>query len=339
MYQWLKPLLFKIDPEKAHHLTMKALIFAGAVPGMKPLLRSFFKPSGQKFERTIAGLTFKNPLGLAAGFDKDGKYLHAMMDLGFSHIEIGTVTPRPQPGNPKPRLFRLPGSKALINRMGFNNEGVEALAQRLMKPRSSDCIVGANIGKNKDTPNEEAVKDYLSCFQRLYDLVDYFTVNVSSPNTPGLRALQDREPLQNLLSTLQQHNLKNKPVFLKIAPDVTHEQLDEIIEIIQATRLSGLIATNTTIERKPLVEDEKWVADIGAGGLSGTPLLERSVDVVGYIRSKSKGEFYIIGVGGISDGNSAQMHLDAGADLIQVYTGLIYTGPSIVKKIMRYLSK
>lgn len=329
-----------MDPERAHHLTMKLLMFAQSIPGMRSLLRSIFHPGNSSLPRTIAGLHFKNPVGLAAGFDKDGKYLHAMMDLGFSHIEIGTVTPRPQPGNPKPRLFRLPKSSALINRMGFNNEGVDALAERLKKPRRTDCIVGANIGKNKDTPNEKAVEDYLICFQKLYDLVDYFTINVSSPNTPGLRALQDKEPLTQLLATIQEYNYGSKPVFLKIAPDVTPEQLDEIIEIIHTTKLSGLIATNTTIQRDNLHDDDKIRAsEIGAGGLSGAPLLDKSVDVVSYIRARSRGQFHIIGVGGISDGASGLRHLDAGADLIQVYTGLIYTGPSIVRMIVRDLLK
>jgi dihydroorotate dehydrogenase len=278
-------------------------------------------------------------VGLAAGFDKNGLFLQAMATLGFSHIEVGTITPRPQPGNPKPRLFRLIRSRALINRMGFNNDGVEVLAQRLSVKKPEGLIVGANIGKNKDTPNEEAVNDYLKCFVRLYDLVDYFTVNVSSPNTPGLRSLQDKEPLTHLLTTLQDNNPKSIPVFLKIAPDLTHQQLDEIAEIIFNTRLTGVIATNTTITRDGLKEPKEIVDAIGAGGLSGAPILEMSVSVVKYLKEKSQGRFTIIGVGGIEDFPSAKKHLDAGADLIQVYSGFIYTGPGLVKKILRSVRK
>ncbi len=282
-------------------------------------------------------MTFKNPVGLAAGFDKNGKYFKAMALFGFSHIEVGTVTPRPQPGNPKPRLFRLVRSKALINRMGFNNDGVEVLARRLSAPRPEGLIIGANIGKNKDTPNERATDDYLACFKRLYDLVDYFTVNISSPNTPGLRALQDREPLTQLLTTLQDHNLHRKPVFVKIAPDLAPSQLDEIIEITIQTRLTGIIATNTTISRDGLRESTKDVDAIGAGGLSGAPIISKSIAIVQYLKEKSGDKFSIIGVGGIQDGPTAEQHLNAGADLVQVYTGLIYSGPDLVKRILMYL--
>jgi dihydroorotate dehydrogenase len=276
-------------------------------------------------------------VGLAAGFDKNARFLLAMSTLGYSHVEVGTVTPRPQSGNPKPRLFRLIRSEALINRMGFNNDGVEAMATRLQKTRPAHLVVGANIGKNKDTPNERAVEDYLACFQKLYTLVDYFTVNVSSPNTPGLRELQEKEPLTKLLSTLQNHNVNQKPVFLKIAPDLTKTQLDEIIEIVGLTQLAGVIATNTTISREGLMEDDQYVQRIGAGGLSGKPILEKSVSVVRYIHNKSNGRFAVIGVGGICDGDSARSHLDAGADLIQVYTGLIFQGPFLVKNILKGL--
>jgi dihydroorotate dehydrogenase len=254
--------------------------------------------------------------------------------LGFSHIELGTVTPRPQSGNPRPRLFRLIKSAGLINRMGFNNDGAEALAKRLKEKRPEGLLIGANIGKNKDTPNEDAVNDYLKCFSILYPLVDYFTINVSSPNTPGLRELQDKEPLTKLLYALQQENTANKPLFLKIAPDLTHQQLDEIIDIVIATNFTGVIATNTTIKREGLEESKDEIETIGAGGLSGTPLLDLSVSIVKYISEKSKGRFTIIGVGGIGDYESAKLHIDAGADLIQVYTGLIYSGPSLVKQIL-----
>ena len=307
------------------------------IPGMKALMNTIFQIKHPSLERTIAGMKFSNPIGLAAGFDKNGKYLKAMSVLGFSHIEVGTITPRPQSGNPKPRLFRLIQSRALINRMGFNNDGVDVLAQRLKQKRPEGLIVGANIGKNKDTPNEEAVNDYLKCFLTLYDLVEYFTVNVSSPNTPGLRSLQDKEPLTHLLSTLQQQNKSGKPVFLKIAPDLTHQQLDEIIEIIFQTNLTGVIATNTTINRDGLKESKEQIDSIGTGGLSGAPVLEMSTSVVHYLKEKSNGRFVIIGVGGVEDFSSAKKHLDAGADLFQIYTGLVYTGPGIVKHILNRL--
>lgn len=314
---------------------MQVFTFILVIPGMASLLRAIYGTKHKSLERKIAGLGFKNPIGLAAGFDKDGKYFNAMSILGFSHIEIGTVTPRPQPGNPKPRLFRLVKSSGLINRMGFNNDGAEALAERLKKKRPAGIIIGANIGKNKDTPNEDAVNDYLKCFSILYNLVDYFTINVSSPNTPGLRTLQEKEPLTKLLTALQNENLLHKPLFLKIAPDLTTQQLDEIIEIVIETNISGVIATNTTITRTGLKESTEEVEAMGAGGLSGAPLLDMSVSVVKYLAEKSNKRFIIIGVGGIEDYQSAKKHLDAGADLIQIYTGLIYTGPGVVKKILR----
>ncbi len=285
----------------------------------------------------MAGLTFSNPVGLAAGFDKNARFLQPMSVLGFSHIEIGTVTPRPQPGNPKPRLFRLIRSQALINRMGFNNDGVEAIAERLKKKRPAGLIVGANIGKNKDTPNENAANDYLICFKTLYHLADYFTINVSSPNTPGLRELQDKEPLTQLLNSLQQKNFSHKPLFLKIAPDLTNTQLDEIIDIVINAKFTGIIATNTTIDRKGLKESKTKVESIGAGGLSGVPLLEKASSMVNYVKTKSDGKLVIIGTGGIHDAASAKQHLEAGADLMQLYTGLIYEGPGVVKKITRGL--
>ncbi len=315
------------------------------IPGVASLLRAIYRVKTKSLERNIAGLSFSNPIGLAAGFDKDGRYIRAMSLLGFGHLEIGTVTPRSQTGNPLPRLFRLVKSCGLINRMGFNNDGAEAFAERLTlrlrsaqeKKRRHGMIIGANIGKNKDTPNEDAVNDYLACFTILYDLVDYFTVNVSSPNTPGLRSLQDKEPLTKLLTTLQQENKENKPIFLKIAPDLTHQQLDEIIEIVIHTGITGMIATNTTITREGLKESKKEIEEIGAGGLSGAPLLDLSVSVVKYLSEKSNGRFIIIGVGGIGDASSAKKYLDAGADLIQIYTGMIYAGPGLVKNILQAL--
>lgn len=335
MYGLLKVVLFRMDPEKAHHFTMWWMLALLRIPGVKPLFRALFCLEDPSLKRKVAGLEFSNPVGLAAGFDKNGLYLEAMSLLGFSHIEVGTITPRPQAGNPKPRLFRLIKSRALINRMGFNNDGVEVLAQRLRKERPPHLIIGANIGKNKDTPNEQATDDYLKCFTALYDLADYFTVNVSSPNTPGLRELQDKEPLTRLLSTLQRQNHKAKPVFLKIAPDLTTTQLDEIVDIVVATGIAGVIATNTTITRIGLKEDRKEVEAIGAGGLSGAPILQMSTGVVRYLREKAGNRFAIIGVGGIENGAGAKSHLDAGADLVQVYSGFIYFGPGMVRNILR----
>lgn len=337
LYKLFKPILFSLDPEKAHHHTMGLLNAALRVPGMAGVIRGMFCYEDPSLQKTVAGITFKNPVGLAAGFDKDGKYLRAMALLGFGHLEIGTVTPRAQPGNPKPRLFRLIKSEALINRMGFNNDGAEALARRLQSYRPKGIIIGANIGKNKDTPNEEATDDYVKSFSLLYDHVDYFTVNVSSPNTPGLRSLQDKEPLTQLLSTLQQENTSAKPIFLKIAPDLTHQQLDEIVEIILLTKISGVIATNTTITRDNLKETKEEIETIGAGGLSGKPILEMSNQVIGYLAEKSKKQFAIIGVGGIHDADSALRHLKAGADLVQVYTGMIYAGPGMVRSMLKVM--
>lgn len=305
------------------------------IPGARALLQAVFKVKGETLHRKVSGMEFSNPIGLAAGFDKNGKYLNAMAVLGFSHIEVGTITPRAQPGNPKPRLFRLVRSRALINRMGFNNEGVDVLASRLSRKRPPGLIVGANIGKNKDTPLEDATNDYLISFRKLYSLVDYFTVNVSSPNTPGLRTLQEKEPLTHLLTTLQKNNPDGKPVFLKIAPDLTEQQLDEIIDIVLDTKLAGIIATNTTISREGLSESKGTIEAIGAGGLSGRPVFEKSIEVVRYLKGKSNGQFAIVGVGGIEDYESAEQHILAGADLIQVYTGLIYTGPGLVKTILK----
>lgn len=334
VYNLLKPFLFQIDPEKAHTLTMRLF----RLPGVAKTMQSALKYDHPSLERTVAGMKFKNPIGLAAGFDKDGKYFNEMAALGFSHIEIGTVTPKPQPGNPKPRLFRLIKSRGLINRMGFNNDGAEALAARLKRNRPKDLIIGANIGKNKDTPNEDATSDYLKCFLILYAHVDYFTVNVSSPNTPGLRSLQEKEPLTNLLSSLQEENFSNKPIFLKIAPDLTTQQLDEIVEIVMQTKIAGVIATNTTITRNGLLETKEEIEAIGAGGLSGAPILELSTSVVKYLAEKSNGSFAIIGVGGIEDYSSAKKHFDAGADLIQIYSGMVYSGPTVVKRILKQMT-
>ena len=283
------------------------------------------------------GLLFKNPVGLAAGFDKDGKYFREMSALGFGFIEIGTVTPKPQSGNPLPRLFRLPEDHALINRMGFNNDGVEAMADRLKKVKKTGLIIGGNIGKNKSTPNEQAAEDYLFAFEQLYSYVDYFTVNVSSPNTPGLRDLQEKAPLTELLNRLSALNKSKpatKPILLKIAPDLTDTQLDDVIDIVLNTGIAGIIATNTTTDRTALKTD---TSTIGAGGLSGAPLKDRATAVIRYIAAKSDKKFTIIGVGGISTPEDAIEKLEAGADLIQVYTGLVYQGPGMVKEINKAL--
>jgi dihydroorotate dehydrogenase len=299
------------------------------------MLRSMFTVKDTALERKLWGITFPNPVGLAAGFDKDAKFTDPLACLGFGFIEIGTLTPRPQGGNPQPRLFRLPADSALINRMGFNNDGVVAAVERLRK-RKEKVIIGGNIGKNKDTPNEQAGDDYEKCFLELYDVVDYFVVNVSSPNTPGLRALQDKEPLTLLLTRLQTLNSQKggkKPLLLKIAPDLTNEQLDDIVEIIRTTGLDGVVSSNTTISRAGLHTPQAEVDAIGMGGLSGAPLRERATEVISYLHKASKGSFPIIASGGIFTAADAREKLAAGASLVQVYTGFIYEGPAIAKRI------
>ena len=292
----------------------------------------------KKIEREVFGIKFKNPVGLAAGFDKNGEYVEAFSGLGFGFIEVGTVTPLPQPGNEKPRMFRLPEDEALINRMGFNNKGVEVMAERLrrLKVKAPEIVIGGNIGKNKVTPNENAVNDYVICFDKLFDVVDYFVVNVSSPNTPGLRELQEKEPLKALLNTLQQRNSKNnisRPILLKIAPDLTNEQLDDIVEIVQETGIAGVIASNTTLDRQGLHNNLKSEM----GGLSGKPLTLRSTEVIRYLAQKSNHSFPIIGVGGIHSAQDAKDKMDAGASLVQLYTGFIYEGPGLIKRICKGL--
>jgi dihydroorotate dehydrogenase len=333
--------MFRLDPEKAHHLTVKLFRIALAVPGIKSLFLNLFSSQEKSLEKEVFGLKFKNPVGLAAGFDKDGKHYDVMEYLGFGFIEIGTVTPLPQDGNPKPRLFRLPQDKGLINRMGFNNEGMEAMVSRLKNRKTSDIIIGGNIGKNKITPNDNATSDYTKCFETLFPYVDYFVVNVSSPNTPGLRELQEKEPLTQLLSTLQSLNNskdKRKPILLKIAPDLTDDQLNDIIDIVKTTEIDGLIATNTTISRAGLTTDPSQIEAIGNGGLSGDPVKDRSTEVIRYIHEKSSGTIPIIGVGGIRTPEDAIEKIRAGASLVQVYSGLIYEGPGMVRKINRVIA-
>jgi dihydroorotate dehydrogenase len=334
----LKPILFLFSPEKAHHLTLLLLKIGLAIPVIGWLLRRNYEVRDKRLERKVFGLTFPNPVGLAAGFDKDGKHYEAMSALGFGFIEIGTVTPLGQPGNPLPRLFRLPADEALINRMGFNNEGLAALVERLKKRKPGSLVIGGNIGKNKVTPNEQAGRDYAICFEALFPYVDYFVVNVSSPNTPNLRDLQEKGPLTELLTAIQHLNKQKnhpKPLLLKIAPDLTDGQLDDIIDIAQTTKLDGVIATNTTISRDSLTTNAQILSEIGAGGLSGKPLKNRSTEIIKYLHQKSKGSLTIIGVGGIAAPSDAIEKLNAGAALVQVYSGLVYEGPTLVKRINR----
>ena len=329
----LKPILFLFNPEKAHYFTTNMLSTVLAIPGMKSIFAALFQIKDKRLERTVFGIKFPNPVGLAAGFDKEAKLYKDMVHLGFGFIEVGTITPKGQPGNPKPRLFRLTHDDALINRMGFNNEGLAGAVERL-KSRNSNLIIGGNIGKNKVTPNEKATEDYITCFEALFPHVDYFVVNVSSPNTPNLRALQDKKPLTELLSTLQNLNNKKpnpKPILLKIAPDLTNEQLDDIVEIVANTKIAGLIATNTTISREGLKSNPSLVQEMG--GLSGKPVRDKSTEVIRYLRKKSNASFPIIGVGGIHSAEDAIEKLDAGCDLVQLYTGFVYEGPALVKSI------
>jgi dihydroorotate dehydrogenase len=339
MYRIIRKIFFKIDAEQVHAWVMKRLVFAYSVPAIRRALRAAFVLRDPTLERRLWGMTFPNPVGLAAGFDKDAKYTDALSCLGFGFIEIGTVTPRPQPGNPKPRLFRLPADGALINRMGFNNDGSAQAALRL-KRRRERIIIGGNIGKNKLTPNEEAADDYETCFRDLHKVVDYFVVNVSSPNTPGLRQLQDKEPLTALLTRLQAINdeyPKRKPILLKIAPDLSNQELDDIIEIVKITNLDGIVATNTTISRSGLHTPAGEVTAIGAGGLSGMPLRDRATEVIRYISKATQRQVPIIASGGIFTAADAIEKLKAGAVLVQVYTGFIYEGPAIAKKICKGL--
>jgi dihydroorotate dehydrogenase len=336
----IRPILFSIDAEKVHHLVFKLLKITGRIPGVRTILKGLFQVKNPALSRKLLGLTFQNPVGLAAGFDKDAKLIDELACLGFGFIEIGTVTPKPQSGNEKPRLFRLPLDQALINRMGFNNEGVLASVERLKK-RNSSVIVGGNIGKNKTTANEKALNDYAYCFEMLYAHVDYFVVNVSSPNTPGLRALQEKEPLRQLLADMKKLSLQKplrKPILLKIAPDLTREQLDDVIEILKVTETDGVIATNTTISRDGLITSRETVNTLGNGGLSGKPLAQQSTDVIRYLRQQLGPKFPIIGVGGIMSASDALAKLRAGADLIQLYTGFIYEGPSFIKTINKAIA-
>ncbi|MDP2160891.1 MAG: quinone-dependent dihydroorotate dehydrogenase [Flavobacterium sp.] len=331
MYKLLiRPILFCFDPEQVHHFTFSLIRFLNKIPGFGKLFQLIYEVKNPKLEREVFGLKFKNPVGLAAGFDKDAKLYNELSNFGFGFIEIGTLTPKPQEGNPKKRLFRLKEDSAIINRMGFNNGGVLEAVERLKK--NNGVLIGGNIGKNKNTPNDEATSDYEICFEALFPHVDYFVVNVSSPNTPNLRALQDKEPLTQLLQTLQNLNVtkpKQKPILLKIAPDLTDEQLLDIIDIINETKIAGVIATNTTLSREGLQAENKSEM----GGLSGKPLTNRSTEVIRFLSEKSNKSFPIIGVGGIHTADDAIEKLNAGASLVQLYTGFIYEGPALIKKI------
>jgi dihydroorotate dehydrogenase len=338
MYATLRNILFRYDAEQVHHFAMHRLQNACSFGPMRSLLAGYFAPKPHPV--TQWGLNFRNPIGLAAGFDKNASYLRELDVLGFSHVEIGTVTPLAQPGNDKPRLFRLPADQALINRMGFNNEGMDAAKSMLARWRNkfpdSTMIIGGNIGKNKMTPNEAAASDYVKCFNALFEEVDYFVVNVSSPNTPGLRELQERPALEKIFGALQEINngkAHPKPILLKIAPDLTNAQLDEICDLSLQMQLSGLVATNTTVSREGLVTNRHEVEAIGAGGLSGKPVRERSTAVLRYLHQKTGGRMPLIGSGGVFKAADAKEKLEAGASLVQVWTGFVYEGPTIVQKI------
>jgi dihydroorotate dehydrogenase len=338
MYKILiKPILFLFPPEAAHDLIAALL----KIPGVGWLLGLFYKYEDARLEQTVFGLKFPNPVGLAAGFDKDAKFFEEISNCGFGFIEVGTVTPKPQPGNEKPRSFRLTADNAVINRMGFNNEGADAMVSRLKQRKKSSVIIGGNIGKNKVTPNENALADYEYCFEKLFPYVDYFVVNVSSPNTPGLRALQEKEPLKRILNTLMEMNRSKgkKPLLLKIAPDLTNEQLDDIVEIVRETKIDGVVATNTTISRENLHTPNPRLQAIGNGGLSGKPLTRRSTEVVKYLADKSNKSFPIIASGGIHSAQDAIDKLNAGASLVQLYTGFIYEGPSLIGDINKAILK
>lgn len=354
MYKLLRSFLFLFDPERVHYFSMNGLRLLCRIPGVKKLLASNFRPQGGH-QTSLLGIQFSNPVGLGAGFDKNAKYLNELEALGFGFVEIGTVTPKPQGGNDKPRLFRLPKDKALINRMGFNNDGVEAVVERLKAWREkntkykaegtltahhSPLTIGGNIGKDKITLNEDAWKDYEICFTALHDYVDYFVVNVSSPNTPGLRELQEKDALKKILTNLQSLNSKHltpKPILLKIAPDLTNEQLDDVADLALEIKLDGLVATNTTISRSNLTTDDSQLTKIGAGGLSGLPVQKRSTEVVQYIHQKTNRQIPVIASGGIFTAADAKEKIEAGASLVQVWTGFIYEGPAIVKNICKGL--
>jgi dihydroorotate dehydrogenase len=349
MYKALRNILFWFDAEKVHYFSMNALVFLCKFSFTRNTIRQLFTPRPTSLKREVFGLSFSNPVGLAAGFDKNAKYLNELSILGFGFVEIGTVTPLPQAGTDLPRLFRLPKDKAIINRMGFNNDGALAVAARLekFKKKQANCnnasainklIIGGNIGKNKTTPNEDAWKDYETCFTILHNFVDYFVVNVSSPNTPGLRDLQQKDSLKKILTHLQQLNNQKtiqRPLLLKISPELAQEELDDIIDLAMEIKLDGIVAANTTISRNNLVSTQDEIIQAGAGGLSGKPLSKLSTSITKYIVEKTGGKIVVISSGGIFTGEDAKEKLTAGASLIQVWTGFIYEGPTIAKAICK----
>lgn len=336
----IRPILFLFDAERVHNFAFRFMNFLMAFPGGAALARSLWTTTDQRLEKEVFGLKFANPVGLAAGFDKNAKLHKHWVNFGFGFVELGTVTPRSQKGNPQPRMFRLPADKALINRMGFNNGGLQTMITQLKKASDRKLIIGGNIGKNKDTPNEQAFEDYRKCFEALHPYVDYFVVNVSSPNTPNLRELQEKGPLTALLKGLQELNAaleKPRPLLLKIAPDLSQGQLDDILDICQTLKLDGIVATNTTISREGLNTPAAEVEAIGNGGLSGAPLTTASTEMIAYIHQKTAGKLPVIAVGGIMSPADAKAKLDAGASLVQVYTGFVYEGPAFAKRINRSL--
>ncbi|MFH6771966.1 quinone-dependent dihydroorotate dehydrogenase [Gaetbulibacter aestuarii] len=331
----LRPIFFLFDPEKIHHFTFSLIKFFSKIPGFKASMRAIYDVEDKRLERKLFGLTFKNPVGLAAGFDKNALLYNELASFGFGFIEIGTVTPKAQQGNPKKRLFRLKDDQGIINRMGFNNEGVQAAIEQLKKNKGN-IIIGGNIGKNTETPQEGYTDDYLTCFNALHPFVDYFVLNVSCPNVNSHAKLNDKDYLQELISAVQKANKKfdkQKPILLKIAPDLNDGQLDEIVDLVKTTKLDGVIASNTSVFRDGLKASKEQLDAIGKGGLSGQPIKARSTRVIKYLSEKSGKAFPIIGVGGIHSAEDALEKLEAGADLVQIYTGFIYEGPKLIKAI------
>lgn len=334
-----RPILFRFNPERIHHWTVGALRFAGRIPGVRDIMRRMFTVTDPRLERDVLGMKFPNPVGMAAGFDKDATVYKELGMLGLGFVEIGTVTPLPQPGNPKPRLFRLPKDKALINRMGFNNKGMENAADNL-RGRGKKPIVGVNIGKNTLTPNESAPADYLKLFRGLYEFADYFVVNVSCPNVAGLAKLQTGDYLLSIVEPLLEFRRgqnEYKPILVKISPDLTHEEIDAVVKVVIDTPVDGIVATNTTTNREGLHISRKKLDQIGNGGLSGGPLTRRAIETVRYVHEKTEGRYPIIGTGGMMTPQDALDMLDAGADLVQIYTGMIYNGPAFAKQICKAL--
>ena len=337
----IRPLLFLFPAEKAHKIALRALKVLRYIPGAKFIVRLFCKRRSKSLQKELFGINFPNPVGLAAGLDKNGEFYNDLANLGFGFLEIGSLTPQPQPGNPAPRLWRLPKDNALINRMGINNNGVRFALQNLKK-NHPNIVIGANLSKNADTENEDAPKDFSRCIALLYDFVDFFTLNVSCPNVQGLQHLQDINMLQSVIDAVNEvrrYNEYSRPVLLKVSPDLDHKQLDEIIHICLINGIDGVVATNTTLSREGLITPEKAVEAIGNGGLSGAPLYKKSLETVKYIKQQSSGLLPIIAVGGIMTPQQAEEMLNAGADLIEVYTGFIYNGPMFVKRIVKYLKK